>query len=202
MDLVLALELIKKYKVPENIVRHCKKVSEVACFIATLLQEKGIEVDIESLKYAGLLHDIMRILDFNESEYIDLCKTGSDEEIKVWNEIRKKYVGKRHTEGAYDLFHELGEEKIALMIRKHCYGAIVNPEMQPFTIEEKLLLYADKRVLHDNVVSLKERFADGIKRHNPNMEKMDFEMKIQKASYSLEQEIFNKLDIDPEDITK
>lgn len=200
MDLPFALELIEKYKVPENIVRHSKEVSQVACLIANLLQEKGVLIDTESLKYAGLLHDLFRLLDFNEEEYIKLCKNGSKEEIKVWDEIRKKYFGKMHTEGGYEFFHEIDEEKIALMIRKHCYGAIVNPEMQPFTIEEKLLLYADKRVMHDKIVSLKERFADGLKRHNPNMKNMDKEMAIQKASYALEQEIFSQLDIDPTDI--
>ncbi|MBU1446410.1 HDIG domain-containing protein [Patescibacteria group bacterium] len=200
MDISFVLELIKKYKMPENIVRHCKKVSNVACEIAILLQRKGMSIDIESLKYAGLLHDLMRILDFKEEEYLELCKTGSKEEIMIWDGMRAKYIGKKHTEAGYEFFHEIGEEKIALMIRKHCYGAIVNPSMQPFTIEEKLLLYADKRVLHDKIVSLTQRFEDGIKRHNPNKENLDLEMAIRKASYSLEKEIFDQLDINPEDI--
>ena len=49
-----------------------------------------------------------------------------------------------------------------LKIRKHAYKAVISddPDMRPLTREEKIVTYADKRVAHNKIVSLEERFEE------------------------------------------
>ena len=46
---------------PLNIIRHCEKVSNIACSICNSLLLKGSLIDIKKLKAAALLHDIGRL---------------------------------------------------------------------------------------------------------------------------------------------
>jgi uncharacterized protein (TIGR00295 family) len=55
-----ALELHKKYRSNEHIVRHCETVTKVARILALSLAEKGVPVDEKSVIAAALLHDIGR----------------------------------------------------------------------------------------------------------------------------------------------
>ena len=58
---------------------------------------------------------------------------------------------------------------------------IENEEVQPKTIEEKIVFYADKRVKDNKIVSLEERFEDIKKRYNLNLTReLEFVKKIEK----------------------
>ncbi|MCM1566860.1 MAG: HD domain-containing protein [Dehalobacter sp. 4CP] len=48
------------YKVPENIIRHCRKVSEVSVEISRSLNNAGYELNECALKAAAMLHDIAK----------------------------------------------------------------------------------------------------------------------------------------------
>ncbi|MCD6109355.1 HD domain-containing protein [bacterium] len=158
--------LYKKYKTPEHIMKHCKKVDFVADRIAKRYLEKGVKVDYKNLHFACLLHDVVKILDFDPQEKSD------------------------HSKIAYLILIKLGEPIIANMIKKHAFRAIIEKENLPFTLEEKIMTYADKRVLHTNIVSLEERFKDGQKRYNPNNDNQKEQSKIYDAYFKLEKELF------------
>jgi len=162
-------KLYKKYKTPLHIIGHCKQVEHVARKIANAYEKKGIALDVENLKYACLLHDIL--------------KMEPDHHIV-----------------AYKMLMSINEPVIAMMIKKHSFDGIVDVNNQPFTLEEKIMTYADKRVLHENIVSMKRRFEDGKIRYNPNNKNPELEQKIYNAYFQLEKELFASLDIRPEDI--
>lgn len=187
MELKDARLLLKKFHVPKNIVRHSEKVMEVAVSIAEKLMKNGKKIDINLIKKGCLLHDILKIVDLSEKNYKKLCENASKEDIKVWNRLREKYPGMSHPDAAYELLKEMGEEKLARLVKIHRFDAVNNPSMLPLSIEEKILTYADKRVLHDKVVSLKKRFSDGMKRYNINPDDMDEE--IYEKYFEIEKEL-------------
>jgi putative nucleotidyltransferase with HDIG domain len=55
-----ALELMYKYKLNSNIIKHCIGVSQIAYEISKKILDKNpnINIDLEKVKLAGLLHDI------------------------------------------------------------------------------------------------------------------------------------------------
>lgn len=132
------MELLKRYNVPENIVEHSIKVKEVALKIARALEKKGISIDEKLIVAASLLHDLDKVKTVGEN--ITVHGKKASEELK-----------------------KLGMHRVAEIVRKHVLEAILNGELK--TLEEKIVYYADKRVLGNKVVSLKERFDYLIKRY-------------------------------------
>jgi 5'-deoxynucleotidase YfbR-like HD superfamily hydrolase len=204
MDSQEAKRLHLKYQTPDHIIEHCKKVAAVAQQIAKAYMKKGIDIDIESIRDACLLHDLLRIVDIEDKNYEKLCTEASEEDIAIWNEIKAKYKGMDHPQAGYKFLMGLGEEKIALMVIKHRFEAIIDPNLQPFNIEEKIVTYADKRIMHSTLVSLQKRFEDGARRYYaanlhliPDEEK---EAEIYQAYFDLEKELFSKIELKPEDI--
>ena len=59
-------KLLKEYHVPQNVVEHSKKVAKVALFLGDRLIKKGINVNLELVEQASLLHDLVRICDFHD----------------------------------------------------------------------------------------------------------------------------------------
>jgi len=55
------LQILKRNKVPENIIRHSKVVADLAVKLATKLQKHGVNVNIALTKAGALLHDIKRL---------------------------------------------------------------------------------------------------------------------------------------------
>lgn len=49
-----------KFKLPENIRRHCAKVKQTAMRLASQLIEKGVSLDLAVLRAAALLHDLAK----------------------------------------------------------------------------------------------------------------------------------------------
>jgi len=83
-------------------------------------------------------------------------------------------------EGA-KLLKNLGFCEISEVTKKHSLYKIENEEVQPKTIEEKIVFYADKRVKDNKIVSLEERFEDIKKRYNLNLTReLEFVKKIEK----------------------
>lgn len=59
-------QLLKEYGTPEHVKRHCRAVAQTAYIIGTALNEKGLDLDLELILAAGLLHDIARVEDKHE----------------------------------------------------------------------------------------------------------------------------------------
>ena len=65
---------------------------------------------------------------------------------------------KNHVARGARLVKKLGYPEVANVISKHTLYKLKNNE--PKTIEEKIVFYADKRVKHDKIVTLEERYKD------------------------------------------
>ena len=81
---------------------------------------------------------------------------------------------KDHIDEGARLLKEMGFPEIAEIIKKHSLYQIEESDVQPKTIEEKIVFYADKRAKGSKIVSLEERFEDLEKRY-----KMDFIKEIE-----------------------
>ena len=194
------LALLTEYHVPPHMVNHCRAVEKLAVFLARRLNEKGEAIDVELLERAGLLHDMMRVFDFPESDYHQFERNLPPEEKAKWQRLRAKYKVMTHEDAAYDVLKER-YPALALTIKRHRYMAMLDEQGRPDTWEEKLLYYADMRVMHDKIVPLKERLAEGHKR-NIHMHGSAAQSKINTAKVDplieeMEKEIFEKIGLDP-----
>ena len=156
--------LLDEYNVPANIRKHTEQVTKVAVFIARHLNEKGIRVNTELVERAALLHDLLKPIEFEDFTDFSFGVKFTIKEIEFFSRLQDRFNGMRHEAAAYELFKDKYPE-MALAIKKHGYREILEPGLQPFSWEEKILTYADKRVAHENIVTLKERFEEGHKRY-------------------------------------
>jgi putative nucleotidyltransferase with HDIG domain len=197
-------EIIEEFHVPSHILRHSLAVAKLAVFLAERLKEKGIGVDVELLDRACLLHDIARVCDFKELDYGKFDPSVTEEDKAKWAQIRARYAGIGHEEAAYDILKQK-YPTLALTIKKHRYMAMLDEKARPDTWEEKLVYYADMRVMEDRIVPLKDRLEDGHKRnvhlHGTKVQSRINTSKVDPLIYRLETEIFDKLGLQPLEIT-
>ncbi len=183
-------KIYKKYRVPKNIRAHMKAVARVALKLGKAIQKKGQPIKLRELKTAALLHDIVKLCDFAEVDFKKIPHKPTKMELKTWRRYIKKYHVIGHAEAGYQIVKKYNQE-VAVMIKKHGYKSLIAAKKKdrPTTIEEKILYYADKRVKHDKMVTLKERISDGQKRYFPNGKIPSNDKKIQKALFVLEKEL-------------
>lgn len=164
-------ELLEKYKVPAHVQKHMHAVKDIAVYLGKKLIKNGTDVNLKLLEQAALLHDLVKI---------------SHKE--------------NHETAAYQILTGIGEPILAEIVKKHAYLSLAaKKEDKPTTWEEKLIYYADKRVLHDKVVSIKERIEDGRTRYfKGKITKED--KNVEKTLFELEAEICTYAKIKPEDI--
>ncbi|MBI5388944.1 HD domain-containing protein [Candidatus Woesearchaeota archaeon] len=194
--------LLATYKVPGHVIRHSEAVCRVAVFLAKRLKDKGMALDVQLVERAALLHDLLKTIDFQDFN-ASFGDKPSSQEIAFWQELKVKYKGMKHETAAYLLLKERYPQ-IAHVILTHRYSAILTEDERPKTWEEKLVYYADKRVKHDTIVSLQERFEDGRKRYGrlKTKEEQETTARIEHAIVMLEQEIFNPLGITPNQLVE
>ena len=157
-------KLIKKYKTPLNVLQHSAQVTMIADRIVKNLEAKWNIIDSWLVHSAASLHDLVRYVDFKW--WIDRDKMGfevSDEDYKFWTCLRSKHEPAHHSDVAWEILEHMWYLEIWRVIRSHCTYQIFR---WLDTIEEKIVYYADKRVLHDRVVSIKQRLSDGKVRYH------------------------------------
>jgi len=145
---------------PEHIQLHCDAVGAFAKKCGEELLRRGTITRPEALLKTGELHDLLRFIDFVNIE--DRSKQPE------WIALAEKYH-LSHEEACAEFMEEKKFSALSEIIRPH--GLRTMEEEAPFrTIEQKILFYADKRVMGDRVVSLRERFDDLIVRYGKGME--------------------------------
>ncbi len=120
------------------------------------------------------------------------------EEALVWRPLREIYSHMDHADIAAELlknkFPRVGE-----IIAKHGCQAVLNGE--PETWEEKVVAYADRRVIHNKIASVDKRFEDVSVRHEEFYEKSGLDPKKEKQNIlKIERSIFRKLKFKPEQL--
>jgi len=191
--------LLKKFGTPSHIIEHSLATAKLAVFLAERLNEKGISVDIQLVDRACLLHDILRVCDLND--YSRFEHSAADK--AKWERLKAKYKGFCHEDAAALLCEKYPQ--LAEVIKKHRYTSIAHQKDKPVTWEEKLVYYADKRVMHDRIVPLKERLEEAHKRHAPphqsEAQRGIDTARIDRLICKLEREIFDKVGLDPLQVT-
>lgn len=204
---ILPDELIDKYlkdwATPTHVQAHCKEVTNVCLQIGRALVSKNIFVNLDLLYGAGMLHDLARVADFQGLDRDKFHEKVTEEKWVKWVDQQKKYAGHHHADVAAKILAEDGYLKTAELIRMHNSLTILEePDKLEASLEAAILFYADKRVKHDEAVSLTERFRDGRERHGKyddprTREKFD---EVEKRTYALERRLFALIDLKPEDI--
>lgn len=157
-------ELMKKYEMPENIIKHSLIVNKLSVSLAKKLKDRGEDVNIDLVDRASLLHDIGKIF-----------------------EIRKTKSGGWHGEIGYKILKREGFPEIAVITRKHVLSYFLRGKFN--TWEEKIIQYADDRVNHDKIVTLNERFKYLLKRYGISKTSLNQFKKIKPLAEKLEAEI-------------
>jgi putative nucleotidyltransferase with HDIG domain len=153
----------------ENIISHSLEVAKVALFISSELNKKGQRIDLGLVEAASLLHDLTKT---------ECLKTKED-----------------HAQTGFQLLKGLGYERVGEVVAQHIW---LGWEGTSSTVtEEEIVNYADKRVMHDQIVSLEKRFSDLKERYGLNQKAMDYLERLQKEIYGIENKIFLILQFDP-----
>jgi uncharacterized protein len=199
------LAILTEYHVPPHITNHSRAVAKLAVFLAQRLIEKGEAVETKLLERAALLHDMMRVHDFKESDYKRFEQNLPAQVRAKYQQLHEKYKAIPHELAAYDILKEK-YPVIALTIKRHRYMALLDEKDRPNSWEEKLLYYADMRIMHDKIVPLKQRLAEAHKR-NIHMHGSAAKSKINTAKvdpliFQMEKEIFEKIGLDPLVVTE
>ncbi len=163
------LELLQRFSTPEHIRRHSLLVAEVALFLAARLNGNGCRLDPSLIEAASLLHDIGKI---------HSIETGEDHAV----------LGATMLDGTV-------APAIADIVRDHI--SLDRSQVAGPITESLLVNYSDKRVRHDQVVSIEERYEDLIARYAKSFSHEQFLRKRLDLYVELEQTIFSHLSIVP-----
>ena len=168
------LSLMKKEGMLDNIVRHSLMVEKVALFLAHSLIQFGEKLDLKVIGAAALLHDITK--------------------------TRSIHTHENHALTGELLLNELGYPLIGKIIGYHVEIPILTIKKSSVSHEE-IINYADKRVLHDTIVTLTKRFHDIHRRYGLNMKTSPRLKMIEKQSFYIEKKIFPKINLSPKTLT-
>ncbi|MBS7655200.1 HD domain-containing protein [Candidatus Bathyarchaeota archaeon] len=159
--------LMKKYNVPENILRHSLTVNKFANQLANSLIAKGELINKILVDRASLLHDI--------GKFKALSKGGF------------------HEEEGYKILKKEGLNEIANIVKKHSLFSVLSENETPVTWEEKIVFYADKRVNEDKIVTLEKRINYLKKRYGKNKKILKRIKAAEPLIYQIEKELFDKI---------
>ncbi|MBW1740921.1 MAG: HDIG domain-containing protein [Deltaproteobacteria bacterium] len=167
-------ELIQRYKMLPHIVRHSELVTDVALLIARELNKHGQHLDLALIEAGALLHDITKTMSIQTME--DHAQTGGE------------------------LLTSLGYPAVANIVRQHIRVDPGTSDPDAVT-EAEVVNYADKRVKHEEVVDIEERFRDVLNRYAKKVSGLRARLeKVQRETRLLEEKIFSKINILPEQI--
>ena len=157
-----------------HILRHSELVTEVALLLGRKLNKNGQNLDLALVEAGALLHDIAKTicLDTNEN----------------------------HALSGGDMLGEMGYPAVANIVRQHI---CLDPDVlcSDIVTEAALVNYSDKRVKHEEVVNIKERFRDVKERYLCKFPHFTDRFKeVFLETQRLEEKIFSLIDISPEDI--
>ena len=154
------LELLQEYNLPEGVIKHVTLVAKVARFLAEELKKKGVEVNVDLVENAALLHDIDKML------------------------VKEKGI-MFHAKISQQILKDKGLNEIAEIARKHIVSSVLEEETKPKTWEEKIVFYADKRV-SDKIISIDDRLSEWEKTNKELILKCKpFVLEIEKEIFSM-----------------
>ena len=169
------LELMATHGMLPNIREHSFRVMEVASFLGEALAEAGFDLHLPLVTVGALLHDL------GKTQCLGTCNN--------------------HAELGAKFLEELGYLHAAQVVREHVHldGSIMDP--RPLR-EAEVVNYADKRVLHEEVVTLAARFADLKVRYGRTPEALARIQATEVRTQALEEKLFAPLRLTPLDLLR
>ena len=192
----------EEWATPLHVRAHCKQVANVGRQIAEAYLEKLQIADLNLVHTSCLLHDMARVCDFRVLDRSKFAEEVTDAKWKKWLELRSRYSERHHGDIAHEALTARGFTETAEAIRLHKTVNLPDEFPSYDSLEKMIVYYADKRVKHTEIVSLKERFRDGRERYgqtNTPEQEAKF-IKAEKMGYDLERLIFKPLDIESGDV--
>ena len=166
--------LMSEMKMMDQIVVHSMQVCRVATYLTDYLVGQHTRLNAGMIRSAALLHDITKTRSFNTGE--DHALTGS------------QFLADRG-------YLEVGD-----LVRQH---VVMDAYRTGKTLREvEIINYADKRVLHDKIVSLDKRLEYILERYAQkpgDRERIDL---LWQKTKRLEDRIFNDLPFAPENLNR
>ena len=167
-------QLINEMNMMGHIVAHSHQVCQVAMCLVDYLAKLNGHLNRDLVQAASLLHDITKTRSFK--------------------------TGENHASTGGQLLVTLGYPEVGHAICQHvrldAYFSSQN------IIEAEIVNYADKRVLHDKVVSLQERMSYTWKRYGKTPKDKERLSWLRDKTEALEQRLFQHLPFSPEDLTQ
>jgi len=170
-DLETSFFLLRECSVPVHIVGHSVVVAKTALLLGEALNAIGRQQNLALLAAAGVLHDIAKFA---------TLKTGED-----------------HAQTGADWLDEKGLKPVAWVVRHHVR---LHLDMFQPVDEKELVFYADKRVQHEKIVTLSQRFIDLQDRYGKNEVALGSLEEMKKITLGLENKIYAGLSWLPEEM--
>lgn len=164
--------LIHEMRMMDHIVAHSIQVSRVALFLTDHLAKRNGGLNRELIRASALLHDITKTRSFE--------------------------TGENHAATGEDFLRERGYGEVARIVGQHVrldrYMTTGSPT------ETEIVNYADKRVLHDKVVPLRERLDYILEKYGKGPEILARIRQTWEKTNELESKIFRGLPFLPHEI--
>ena len=164
------MELQRQFDMPQNIQRHSLLVAEVALFLAAGLNRNGSKLDLQLIEAAALLHDVGKLCGLE--------------------------TGENHAVLGAGMLKGIVAPAVARIVEEHIF---LDSSQVAGPITESLIVnYSDKRVKHDQVVSIEQRYEDLIERYAKAPRQVQLLLRILDLYITLERTIFSHLSISPQ----
>lgn len=158
-----------RFGMPEHIRVHSRQVARVACYVAEAAIERGLPVCLETVRASALLHDLAKAY--------CIVHGGSHSQLG----------------GAWTVALT-GNPLVAQGVTHHVYWPFPVDVERHFT--PLAVLYGDKRVAHENIVPLEQRFDDLVSRYGTTPEIIDRIHETNRQGAEIEQAFARLLEID------
>ena len=156
----------------ENIVVHSIQVCRVGICLVDHLKLQGFKINGQLVQAAALLHDITKTRSFETEE--------------------------NHALTGGQVLTDFGYPQVGDLVRQHVR---LDNYSEPQNLSEAVIVnYADKRVLHDRIVSLDERMGYIQERYGTRPEHKRRIQLLWEKTAALEKHIFKYLPFSPDDL--
>lgn len=181
-------ELYKQCHTPIHVQKHMEVVASVADVIAAKIKSKGHDIDLKKVHDLAMMHDLMKAIVFKDFSLDSFKKRPTKEDLMFWKKMSKKY-GSDDIVATSHILEKAGEKWLAKAVISQQFDAAISRSHPLKTLEEKVVYYADKRVAHSTIVTLKERLEEGYRRYKTTSKKPVRTQRAELAIHMLEEEI-------------
>ena len=165
-------QMMHRMDMMEHIAAHSIMVAAVALFLTDEYAQTGTILNRKLIDAAALLHDITK--------------------------TRSIVSGEMHAETGESYLVKEGFPEVGSIVGQHvalkCYRVSAK------VTEAEIVNYADKRVLHDKIVSLKHRMEYILDRYGKIPQRREKLLRIGEQTEILEEKLFLDLSLSPEDV--